>query len=242
MTDPRMSIIDRRFSGITKIIAVSSAKGGVGKSLTSSVLALLLSKNGKKVGLLDLDFTSPSTHIILGIKDGRLKEKNGILPPKISGIKYMSIIFFSKDNPTPLRGIDYTNSFLEMLAITKWGKLDYLLIDMPPGIGDITLDIIRFIKNIKFLVIATPSPLAISSVKKLLDLLKSVEVPVIGVVENMKKDDMMTIKKEIEQKNIPFLGSIEYDDEIEKAIGETKKILSTRFAASLDKFIKRTDF
>jgi ATP-binding protein involved in chromosome partitioning len=240
MADPRLSVIDKRLSGIKKIIAVSSAKGGVGKSLISSVLALLLSKKGNKVGLLDIDFTSPSTHIILGIKGERPKEEKGIIPPKISGIKYMSIVYYSEDKPTPLRGADYTNSLIELLALTKWGNLDYLLIDMPPGISDATLDIIRFIKNIKFLIIATSSSLALSSIKKLLELLKSVDVPIIGVVENMKTYSTMSIKSEIEQNKAAFLGSIHYDEKIENAIGKTTKILKSRFAADLNKVIEKT--
>ena len=242
MVDPRISIIDKRLSKINTIIAISSAKGGVGKSLISSVLALILSKNGKKVGLLDLDFTSPSTHIILGIKSGYPKEKNGIVPPQINGIKYMSIVYYSKDKPTPFRGTDFTNSFLELLSITKWGKLDYLLIDMPPGIGDATLDLIRFIKSTKFLIIATPSSLALSTVKKLIELLKSVNMPIIGVIENMKTSRTKTITREIEQNNTTFLGSIDYDDEIEKSIGKTQKLISTRFATNLNKIVERTPF
>ena len=91
---------------INKIIAVSSGKGGVGKSLIASTLALALAQKGFKVGLFDLDFTSPSTHIILGIEDVHPKEEKGIIPPEVHGIKYMSIIYYSSDLAVPLRGFD----------------------------------------------------------------------------------------------------------------------------------------
>ncbi|MCK5023812.1 MAG: P-loop NTPase, partial [Candidatus Aenigmarchaeota archaeon] len=141
--DPRLEIIDRRLEKIKKIVAVSGGKGGIGKSSAASTLALMLSKAGHKVGLLDLDFSSPSTHVILGIEDLYPVEEKGIIPPEIYGIKYMSIIYYTGDNPSPLRGGDISNAIIELLAITRWEELDFLVIDMPPGIGDIALDTIR---------------------------------------------------------------------------------------------------
>ena len=238
MLDPRLTIIDTRLAQVKAVIAISGAKGGVGKSLTASALALILAKKGLKVGLLDLDFTSPSTHIILGIKDIYPKEENGIIPPQIRGIKYMSIVYFSKDHPAPLRGTDFTNSFLELLAITQWGELDYLLIDMPPGIGDATLDVIRFIKGIRFLIMVTPSFLALSTVIKLLDLLKSINIPIVGVIENMKILQKKSIKQKIKENNAIFLGSIPFDEELERSIGKPEQLINTRFALRLRKILK----
>ncbi|MFZ1039199.1 MAG: P-loop NTPase, partial [Candidatus Bathyarchaeia archaeon] len=106
MVDPRVSIIDERMRDIRKVIAVSSGKGGVGKSLIASILGLTLAKKGYKVGLFDLDFTSPSTHIILSIEGVRPKEDKGIIPPKVHGLEYMSIVYYSRDQATPLRGAD----------------------------------------------------------------------------------------------------------------------------------------
>ena len=189
LVDPRISIIDERLKGIGKIIAVSSGKGGVGKSVIASTLALTLARKGFKVGLFDLDFTSPSTHIILGIEGLQPKEEKGIVPPKAHGLHYMSIIYYSGDYATPLRGADVSNALIELLAITKWEKLDYLILDMPPGIGDATLDLIRLIKNIEFIIVTTPSKLAFETVKKLSSLLKSLRIPMLGVVENMKMNN-----------------------------------------------------
>jgi ATP-binding protein involved in chromosome partitioning len=94
LVDPRTSIIDERLKNIRNIIAVSGGKGGVGKSVTASTLALLLANNKNKVGLFDLDFTSPSTNLILGTKDAKPVENKGIIPAKVHGLKYMSIIYY----------------------------------------------------------------------------------------------------------------------------------------------------
>ena len=112
MVDPRTSVITERLSGIGRIIAVSSGKGGVGKSIVATTLALTLSKSGFKVGLFDLDFTSPSTHIILGAPKAQPKEEKGIVPPTVHGLEYMTLVYYVGDNPTPLRGADVSNALI----------------------------------------------------------------------------------------------------------------------------------
>jgi len=230
MVDPRTSIINERMKGIRNIIAVSGGKGGVGKSLVASTLALILARKSCKVGLFDLDFTSPSTHIILGIEDVKPKEEKGIIPPKVLGLQYMSIIYYSGDNATPLRGADVSNALIELLSITRWEQLDYLILDMPPGISDATLDMIRLIRNIKFLIVTTPSQLAFETVKKLTSLLASLKIPVIGIIENMKTIQPQTIQKQAQKLGLTFLGEIPYDIEIEKTLGKTNQLLKTTFA------------
>jgi len=230
MIDPRISIIDERLKEIDRIIAVSSGKGGVGKSLIASTLALSLAKKGYSVGLFDLDFTSPSTHAILGIRDERPKEEKGIVPPRVHGLKYMSITYYSRDLATPLRGADVSNALVELLSTTRWGKLSYLVLDMPPGIGDATLDAVRFIKNIEFLIVTTPSRLAFETVKKLVTLLRALRVPVLGVVENMKMNDSKTIQQETQKLGLKFLEEIPYDSMVEAAIGDPDKLLQTTLA------------
>lgn len=233
MVDPRVSIIDERMRGIHNIIAVSSGKGGVGKSLVSSTLALILAKEGYKVGLFDLDFTSPSTHLILGIEGVQPKEEKGIVPPIVHGLKYMSIIYYSGDCVAPLRGADVSNALIELLSITKWEKLDYLVVDMPPGIGDATLDLIRLIKRINFLIVTTPSQLAFETVRKLVGLLKELKIPVIGVIENMKMDNSNIIQKQTKTLGVKFLGGIPYDSNVEQAIGNTNKLLNTKLTQKM---------
>lgn len=229
MSDPRLAVIQERFEDINRIIAVSSGKGGVGKSMVATSLALNLRDNGFSVGLLDLDFTSPSTHVILGAKDLYPKEEYGIVPPIAHGLKYMSIVYYSVDEPAPLRGEDVSNAIIELLAITKWGELDYLIIDMPPGIGDATLDTIRLIPRIEFLVITTPSKVAFQSVRRLIILLKDLEMPIIGVIENMVMKQEDYVEKQLKNLEIEYLGLIHYDEGLEQAIGDPDKLSKTVF-------------
>ena len=155
--EPRISVIEKRLHNINRIISVASGKGGVGKSLIAATLALHLSQKGYKVGLLDLDLYGPSAHIILGIHDQFPQEEKGLIPPQIHGIHFMSIVYFTEEKPAPFRGNDISNIIIELLAITQWGTLDFLIIDMPPGIGDETLDVIRYMRPSEFLIVTTPS-------------------------------------------------------------------------------------
>ena len=239
MVDPRTSIIDERMRGIGRIIAVSSGKGGVGKSLVAATLALTLAKKGYKVGLFDLDFTSPSTHIILGIEGVKPKEEKGIVPPIVHGIKYMSIIYYSGEYVSPLRGADVSNALIELLSITKWERLDFLVMDMPPGIGDATLDLIRLIRNIEFLIVTTPAQLAFETVRKLVSLLKELKIPVIGVVENMKMNNSKTTQQKTRKLGVAFLGEIPYDPKVEEAIGNTNKLLNTTLAKKVEQIASK---
>jgi ATP-binding protein involved in chromosome partitioning len=228
--DPRTTVINQRLSRISRIIAVSSGKGGVGKSLVATTLALTLARMGCKVGLFDLDFTSPSTHLIMGVKDAQPTEEKGIIPPVVKGLAYMSLVHFSRDQPAPLRGADISNALIELLAVTQWGKLDFLVIDMPPGISDAVLDLIRLVKRIEFLIVTTPSLLAFETVKKQVTLLQDLKVPIIGVMENMKINQAEKIKQETEKLGAKFLTGISYDPKVEEAIGDVTKLLDTTLA------------
>ncbi len=238
--ESRISVIDRRLKKIENIISVASGKGGVGKSLVASTIALNLSKKGKKVGLLDLDLYGPSSHIILGLSKFNFpEEKNGIIPLKIDEINFMSIVIFTEDKPAAFRGIDITNIIIELLAITQWGKLDYLIIDMPPGIGDETLDVINLVKKSKFLVVTTPSKVAMGAVEKLLKMLKEQKLPILGVVENMKMKKDEYVKKSVSEMNIKYLGAISFDEGLEKSIGSTDKLHKTDFMKDMDEIVEK---
>jgi ATP-binding protein involved in chromosome partitioning len=228
--DPRTTVINERLSRIGRIVAVSSGKGGVGKSLVATTLALTLARKGCKVGLFDLDFTSPSTHLIMGVRDVQPKEDKGIVPPVVKGLAYMSLVYFSGDQATPLRGADVSNALIELLSVTLWGELDFLVIDMPPGISDAVLDLIRLVKRIEFLIVTTPSLLAFETVKKQVRLLQDLKVPVIGVVENMKMDSAKNIEQATEKLGAKFLTGIPYDPKVEEAIGDVAKLLDTALA------------
>jgi ATP-binding protein involved in chromosome partitioning len=241
LVDPRTAIVNERMKRITKIIAISSGKGGVGKSLVASTLALTLAKTGYKVGLLDLDFTSPSTHLILGIKNVQPKEDKGLVPPNVHNMKYMSIIYYTGEHALPLRGIDVSNALIELLSITNWGKLDFLIIDMPPGIGDATLDLLRLTRNIRFLIVTTPSQLAFETVRKLAVLLRESKTKVIGILENMNIPSHEAVKQQTPLIGFDLLGQIPYDQKVENALGDTNKLLKTTFAKRVKKLIPRIE-
>ena len=241
--DPRTSVIDKRLKKIKKIIAVASGKGGVGKSLVASTLALILAKKGNNVGLLDLDLYGPSSHIILGVEDFSFpEEEKGILPHDVQGMKFMSIVYFTEDKPAPLRGEDITNVIIELLAITQWGDLDYLIVDMPPGTGDETLDIIKYVKKAEFLVVTTPSKVSMGAVGKLLKILKELKIPVIGIIENMKIDDSTYIHDSVSKMKIDYLGSVYFDKNLEKGIGKTDILLQSNFSKDLEIIITKNIF
>jgi ATP-binding protein involved in chromosome partitioning len=231
--DPRLVLIDDRFKNIKHIIAVAGGKGGIGKSMISSTLALTLAEMGYKVGLLDLDFCGPSAHAILGIHGVYPKEEKGIIPPNIHGINFMSIVYYAGNNPSPLRGIDISNAMIELFAITRWSSLDFLIIDSPPGIGDTLLDIIRLLKRTEFLIVTTPSQVALATVEKTLRLLKEMKAPIIGVIENMKIVKSSHVEEQMIAIEVPFLGEIDFDRNLEGAIGDSRKLLNTDFAQSL---------
>jgi ATP-binding protein involved in chromosome partitioning len=237
MVDPRTSVINERLKRIGRIIAVSSGKGGVGKSLVATALALELSRRGCRVGLFDLDFTSPSTHLVLGVRDARPKEEKGIVPAVVNGLAYMSLVYYSGDEATPLRGVDVSNALIELLAVTRWGELDFLVIDMPPGIGDAVLDLVRLVKRIEFLIVTTSSLLAFETVRKQVRLLQALRVPIIGVVENMKMNDAASVERETGKLSLKFLGGIPFDFKVEEAIGDVPSLLDTVFARKIRELV-----
>ena len=238
--EARIDIIEKRLKNIKKIISVASGKGGVGKSLVASTLALNLSRKGHKVGLLDLDLYRPYSHIILGVKDYKFpEEEKGIIPPKIDGINFISIVYYTEDKPSPFRGVDISNIIIEILAITQWGELDYLIIDMPPGIGDETLDVIRLVKRSEFLIVTTPSVVAMGAVNKLLKILKELKLPIIGIIENMKMKSSNFVNESVSEMSLNYLGAIAFDHDLEDAIGNVVKLNESDFMKDFDKIIKK---
>jgi ATP-binding protein involved in chromosome partitioning len=239
MIDSRISVINHRLSGIGRIVAVSSGKGGVGKSMVATALALSLAKEGCRVGLFDLDFTGPSTHIILGVpSDLQPTEEKGIVPPTFNGLTYMSLIYFVGNNPAPLRGLDVSNALIELLTVTLWGELDFLIVDMPPGISDAVLDLVRLVERIEFLIVTTPSILAFEVVKKQVSLLCELKMPIIGILENMKMDKATCVQLETEKLGLKYLGAITFDPKVEDAIGNIAKLMKTAIGKDLPKIKK----
>ncbi|MEW6222505.1 MAG: P-loop NTPase [Candidatus Hadarchaeota archaeon] len=238
--DPRLETAEKRLAEAGRLIAVVSGKGGVGKSVISAASALALSKLGYRVGLFDLDFHGPSAHVVLGAGKASPKEEKGVVPPLVHGVRLMSLVYYTGDRPSPLRGAEVSNAMLEMLAITRWGPLDFLIVDMPPGTGDEVLDLLRVMKRAEFLVVTSQSKMAWETVRKLLYFLKELKVPVLGVVENMRRDGSAFIKKQAEKLGMPFLGSIDFDRMLEDSIGNSEKLLKTDFSSHLEKILNRS--
>ncbi|HDN17861.1 MAG TPA: ATP-binding protein [Candidatus Bathyarchaeota archaeon] len=236
MMDPRAYIIEERLRGVRRIIAVAGGKGGVGKSLIASSLALILKDTGMRTGLFDLDFTSPSTHLILGVRDLVPKEEKGLIPPDFLGMKYMSLVYFTGDSPLPLRGEGISNVILELFAITRWGELDFLILDIPPGISDTTLDIIKYIPQIRFLIITTGSILALTTAKKLIEIVRD-ETSIIGILENMRRESQR-VERRIKSWGLDFLGSIPFDKDVENSLGNVQLLKKTEFWKALNRIVK----
>lgn len=239
--DPRTTIINKRLKRVNRVIAVSGCKGGVGKSMVSSALALLLAEKGYRTGLFDLDLFSPSDHLILGINGVFPVEEKGILPPEINGIKFMSFEFFLEGNPAPLRGLSVANAIIELLSITVWNELDFLVIDMPPGMGDPTLEAMREIDGLEFLLVTTSSRLSWESVKKLHRMLKQQSVPVLGVIENMKLKNSSFIKEKANSIKLDYLGGIGFDSSLEGSLGKTSQLIKTNFVKQLRQAAKKIE-
>lgn len=177
----------KRKDGIKNIIAVASGKGGVGKSTTAVNLALALQADGAKVGMLDADIYGPSQPRMLGIS-GQPESSDGksLEPMQNHGIKAMSIGFLiEEDTPMIWRGPMVTQALEQLLGDTNWGDLDYLVIDLPPGTGDIQLTLSQKIPVSGAIIVTTPQDIALLDARKGLKMFEKVEVPILGIVENM---------------------------------------------------------
>ena len=238
--DPRVNIIDKRLEKVKKVIAISGGKGGIGKSTVAAILALVLSESGYKVGLLDLDLWGSSAHVIMGVGDVYPEEEKGIIPPDIHGVKFMSVVYYTSDRPLPLRKAGFNQAVIELLAVTQWGALDFLIIDMPPGMADATLDVIRVIKKISFCIIAVSSKVVLETVNKTVKMLKESGTPIIGAIENMTGKRSL-VKEQARKLNMPFLGEISFDAKCEEAVGDTAELLKTDLAKSISEIIESTD-
>ena len=173
---------------IKNMIAVASGKGGVGKSTTAANLALALAYEGAAVGVLDADIYGPSQPRMLGIEHERPTSSDGktIQPPIAYGVKLMSIgLLIDAQQPMVWRGPMVTQALNQLLSETRWGELDYLIIDMPPGTGDAQLTLSQRAPLSGAVIVTTPQDIALLDARKGLKMFQKVEVPVLGIVENM---------------------------------------------------------
>jgi len=173
--------------GIKNIIAVASGKGGVGKSTTAVNLALALAAEGAAVGMLDADIYGPSQPVMLGIT-GRPTSKDGksMEPMEGHGVQAMSVGFLiDPDTPMVWRGPMVTQALEQLLGETKWRELDYLVVDLPPGTGDIQLTLAQKVPVTGVVIVTTPQDIALIDARKGLKMFEKVGIPIIGIVENM---------------------------------------------------------
>jgi ATP-binding protein involved in chromosome partitioning len=174
--------------GIRNVVAVASGKGGVGKSTVAVNLALAWARQGAKVGVLDADIYGPSQPIMLGLTGQRPSSPDGkrIKPLNAHGVAAMSIGFLiDAEQPMVWRGPMVTSALTQLLGDTEWGDLDYLVIDMPPGTGDIQLTLSQRVPVAGAVIVTTPQDIALADARKGLKMFEKVNVPVLGVVENM---------------------------------------------------------
>ena len=175
-------------AGIKNIIAVASGKGGVGKSTTSANLALALAAEGAKVGLLDADIYGPSQPTMMGVADQHPEtiDNKYIQPIEHYGVKTMSIGFLiDPEQPMVWRGPMVTQALTQLLNDTQWGELDFLVIDLPPGTGDIQLTLSQKVPVTGAVIVTTPQDIALLDARKGLKMFEKVGVPILGIVENM---------------------------------------------------------
>lgn len=215
--------------GVGKIIAIGSGKGGVGKSTFTANLAITLSKLGKKVGVIDADIYGPSLPMIFGKRDEkpRSNSEKKIIPVEAYGIKFMSFGFFiNEQDPVIWRGPMLGGVLNQFLFDVDWTGLDYLLIDLPPGTGDIQLSMIQNAHVDGSIVISTPQDIALLDAKKGAEMFKKLNLPVIGMVENMSSficNHCGTehhifgeggVAKAVEQLEVNFLGKVPLEIEL----------------------------
>lgn len=209
--------------GVKSIIAVASGKGGVGKSTTSVNLALAMAANGLSVGILDADIYGPSMPRLLGITDKPETIGDGkiLRPLEAFGIKVMSIGFLvAEDSAMIWRGPMVISALTQMLRQVEWGELDALIVDMPPGTGDAQLTMAQQVPLAGAVIVSTPQDLALIDARKGINMFNRVEVPILGIVENMsffvcpkcgEQHDIFGnggAKKEADKIGVPFLGAV----------------------------------
>jgi ATP-binding protein involved in chromosome partitioning len=220
--------------GVDSIIAVGSGKGGVGKTTIAVNLAIALSRLGHKVGLLDADVYGPNVPLMLGTNASpKVVGDNRIEPLLAHGLKVISVGLLNPgDKPLIWRGPMLHSIIRQFLGSVEWGKLDYLIIDLPPGTGDVALSLVQTVPLTGAIVVSTPSDVALQDARKAIEMFRQVKVDIVGLAENMSYFVCPHCHNEIDvfskgggertakQFGLPFLGNIELDPGIREA-GDT---------------------
>ncbi|MGE0407150.1 MAG: Mrp/NBP35 family ATP-binding protein [Candidatus Korobacteraceae bacterium] len=216
--------------GVDSIVAIGSGKGGVGKTTIAVNLALSLAKLGHKVGLLDADVYGPNVPLMLNASaTPRLLPDNRIEPLEAYGVKVISVGLLNPgDKPLIWRGPMLHQMMREFLQRVDWGQLEYLVIDLPPGTGDVAISLIQTVPLSGAVVVTTPSDVSLQDARKAIEMFRQVKVEIVGLVENMSHFECPHCHQEIDifskgggertaqQFGLPFLGQVELDPDIRK--------------------------
>ncbi|RAZ87576.1 Mrp/NBP35 family ATP-binding protein [Cereibacter johrii] len=225
-------------AGIDRIIAIGSGKGGVGKSTVSSNLAVALARQGRKVGLLDADIYGPSQARMMGV-NRRPASPDGktILPPSAHGVTMMSLgLMLKEDEAVIWRGPMLMGALQQLLGQVTWGELDVLLVDLPPGTGDIQLTLCQRTQVTGAIVVSTPQDVALLDARKALDMFRKLKTPVLGLIENMSSYVCPNcgheahifghggVAEEARRLDVPFLGELPLDLSVRLAGDEGRPV------------------
>ena len=243
--------------GVETIIAVGSGKGGVGKTTLAVNLAIALEKMGHKVGLLDADIYGPNVPLMLGVSaQPKVLGDNRIEPLEAHGLKVISVGFLNPgDKPLIWRGPMLHSIIRQFLGSVLWGSLDYLVVDLPPGTGDVALSLIQTVPLTGAIVVSTPSDVSLQDARKAIEMFRQMKVDIVGMVENMsyfvcphchQQTDIFSrggAEKTASQFGVAFLGEVQLDPEIRQAgdAGQPAVLAgeNTSHAKSLFEFARR---
>jgi len=216
-----------KIPGVKRVIAIASGKGGVGKSTCSANLACALQQSGARVGLLDCDIYGPSIPLMMGVYERPgVNAEERLVPPVAHGVKVMSIgLLLNDDQPVIWRGPMITKTIQQFLLAVSWGDLDYLLVDLPPGTGDAQLSLCQTVPLDGGVIISTPQEASLGVVRKGIAMFRKVNVPILGIVENMSFFTTPTGERveifghgggqeEAARQGVPFLGEVPLFTEI----------------------------
>lgn len=230
-------LTENEYSHISNVIAVMSGKGGVGKSSVTSLLACEYRKNGYTVGVLDADITGPSLPKMFGIKGGVKSNGSALLPPISNhGVRVMSLnlLTSNEDDPVIWRGPVIAGAVKQFWTDVAWGDLDYLFVDLPPGTGDVPLTVMQSLPLNGLIVVSSPQDLAVMIVSKAIKMAQYMNIPILGLVENMSYavcphcGEQLELfgasqGKEVAQKfQIPFIGGLPVDPNFSKLCDQGK--------------------
>src|SRR5579872_4897200 len=239
---PQQELPKAPIAGVKNLVAVGSGKGGVGKTTVSVNLSIALARLGRKVGLLDADVYGPNVPTMMGTRENPVGNADRIRPIEKFGVKLMSMGFLNPgDKPLVWRGPMLHNVIQQFLRNVEWGELDYLVIDLPPGTGDVALSLIQSAPLTGAIVVTTPSDVSLEDARKAINMFGQVRVPILGLIENMSyliapvSGERIDVfgqgggKRTAHAMSVYFLGELALDPEV-RIGGDSGKPVSTRSA------------